>query len=74
MSDLELQVKKEIKTEIKKQTLTHDYLIKNLTTDFPGDLVRLHNQWAWVRSLVGELRSHMPYGVAKINKIIRIIH
>lgn len=30
--------------------------------------LRLSRQGAWVRSLVGELRSCMPYGVAKEKK------
>ena len=35
--------------------------------DFPGDPVdsNLPKQGAWVQSLVGELRSHMPCGVTK---------
>ena len=39
--------------------------------DFTGDPVvktALPVQEAWVRSLVRELRSHMPYGAAKTNK------
>ena len=30
--------------------------------------LRLPIHKAWVRSLVGELRSHMPSGIAKINE------
>ena len=39
--------------------------------DFPGGPVvesSLPMQWAWVRSLVGELRSHMLWGMAKKKK------
>ena len=39
---------------------------------FPGGLVVktlvLPPQGVWVRSLVGELRSHMPHGMAKKKK------
>ena len=40
--------------------------------DFPsGPVVRtvFPVQWAWVQSLVQELRSHMMHGVAKKKKI-----
>ena len=36
--------------------------------DFPGGpVVKIPVQGAWVQSLVGELRSHMPYGQKKKN-------
>ena len=38
------------------------------TRAFPDDLVikaRLPMQWAWMQSLVRELRSYMPHGMAR---------
>ena len=41
--------------------------IKNHYRNFPGHPVvktALPLQWAWLKSLIRELRSHMPHGIA----------
>ena len=46
---------------------------KILTVKLPwwptGEDSVLPMQWAWVQSLVGELRSDMPHGMAKKKKL-----
>ena len=43
--------------------------INDLSREFPGSqVVRMlhsHYRGVWVQSLVGEIRSHMPWGTAK---------
>ena len=46
--------------------------INDLSREFPGSkVVRMlhsHYRGVWVQSLVGEIRSHMPWGTAKKKK------